>query len=96
MQIEKLPYERTIFVCSNQREKGTCCNNSGGSKIRDKLKDFLKEHNLNKRIRVSRSGCMGKCDSGVNIMVFPDNVWIKNTSEGDTMEIITKYIEPLK
>ncbi|MGR3177620.1 MAG: (2Fe-2S) ferredoxin domain-containing protein [Candidatus Anammoxibacter sp.] len=97
MEVKTLPYERIIFVCCNQRENNEeCCNNSGGSEIRDKLKSVVKEYNLNKRVRISKSECMGKCDSGVNIMIFPDDIWLENVTNKDVSEIVRQYVEPLR
>ncbi|MGR3318941.1 MAG: (2Fe-2S) ferredoxin domain-containing protein [Candidatus Anammoxibacter sp.] len=97
MEVKTLPYERIIFVCCNQRENNEeCCNNSGGSEIREKLKSIVKGYNLNKRVRIAKSGCMGKCDSGVNVMIFPNNIWLKNVTDKDIAEILLQYVEPLR
>lgn len=94
MKKEKLPYERIISVCCNQRDDGRdCCNNSGASEIREKLKSVVKKHGIQNKIRVCKSGCLGKCSTGVNVMIHPDNIWIKNTTTSDTDEIIQLYID---
>ncbi len=97
MQIKEQPYKRIIFVCCNQRENNReCCNNSGGNIIRDSLKRIVKEQNLKDKIRICKSGCMGECDLGVNLMVFPDNIWIKDADESAIDEIAATYILPLR
>ncbi|MGR3218433.1 MAG: (2Fe-2S) ferredoxin domain-containing protein [Candidatus Anammoxibacter sp.] len=97
MEVKAVPYERIIFVCCNQRKNGEeCCNKLGGSEIRDRLKRITKEYNLNKRIRIAGCGCLGKCNAGVNIMIFPDNVWLKDVTENNISEIVLQYIEPLR
>ena len=39
---------------------------------------------------------MGRCWIGVNLMVFPDNVWIKDADESDIDDIAATYILPLR
>lgn len=39
---------------------------------------------------------MGECDLGVNLMVFPDNIWIKDADESAIDEIAATYILPLR
>ena len=95
MEVKTFPYKRIIFVCCNQRKNNEeCCNNSGGSEIRDKLKCIVEKYNLNKLVRIAKSGCMGKCDSGVNIMIFPENIWLKDVTDKNIAEIIRQYVEP--
>ncbi len=97
MQPDTIPYKRIIFVCCNQRDEGKeCCNNKGGSEIRDKLKRAVAEYGIKQKIRVCKSGCMGQCGTGVNIMIFPDNIWLKNLTTNDIPKIINDYIDPLK
>jgi len=97
MNTESLPYERIIFVCCNQRDGArVCCNDSGGNKIREKLKEVVKEYGIQKKVRVSKSGCLGQCGTGVNIVISPDNIWLKNVTEDDIDEIIKLYIDTKK
>ncbi len=94
MNLDKLPYERVITVCCNQRDEGKdCCNNIGGSQISGKLKDAVKDKGLQEKVRVARSGCMRLCETGVNVMIYPDNLWLKNVTPNDTDEIIRLYID---
>jgi (2Fe-2S) ferredoxin len=90
MLTNSLPYEKIIFVCTNQREPGerTCCANGGGCALRDKLKEMVKKRQLRSKVRVSQSGCMDQCEDGPNIMVFPDNVWLSHVRESDLEAIL--------
>jgi (2Fe-2S) ferredoxin len=36
---------------------------------------MVKERRLRSKIRVSKSGCMDRCEDGPNVMVFPDCRW---------------------
>ncbi len=85
-----------IFVCAQQRppfhHKPSC--GEAGMRIREALRIKVEEMGLNERVRVSMSGCLGPCDDGPNVMVFPDNVWYKKVSEADVDEIAKSELEP--
>lgn len=97
MEKKALPFQKIVFVCTNQRENGerTCCGKCGES-LRDRLKAMVKERRLNSRIRVSQSGCQDRCEEGPNVMVFPDNVWYAHVQDGDLEAILEEIIATLE
>lgn len=92
------PYEKLISVCTNFREEGDCCAKRGGKEIADALKERVKKAGLNRKIRVSRSGCLGLCDQGPNIAVYPDGgpggTWYRRVGPEDVPVIIDKHVSP--
>lgn len=97
MQQSGLPFCRVIFVCTNERAPGEriCCSAGGGGALQEKLKAMVKERGLRGRIRVSRSGCMDRCEDGPNIMVFPDNAWYSNVQEADLEPLLDSIVASL-
>jgi len=98
MDIDALPFEKIIFVCTNLRADGerACCMNGGGGALRDTLKAMVKARQLRSKVRVSQSGCMDKCEDGPNIMIFPDNVWFSHVTEADLepiLDAVTRSLE---
>ena len=59
-----------------------CCAGGGGLVLYAKLKNMIKR-GLRGRVRVSKAGCLDRCEDGPNIMVFPDNVWYSHVAEAD-------------
>lgn len=98
MEQQPLPYKKIVFVCVNQREPGerVCCANGGGVSLHAKLKEMVKERGLRGRIRVSKSGCLDRCEDGPNIMVFPDNVWYSQVTEADIETIFEGLVASLR
>ncbi len=80
-------FKKYIFVCENDRPGEDCCA-AAGLKIREKLKQAVKDQGLSGQIRVSRSGCLDVCSEGPNVLLMPDNVWLKGVAEGDVEEIL--------
>ena len=80
-------FKKYIFVCENERAEGDCCA-AQGKKIKEKLKELVKEKGLSSVLRVSRSGCLDVCAQGPNVLLMPDNIWFNQVSESDIQEII--------
>lgn len=90
------PYERTIFVCCNEKEPGeAACAARGSRALQEQLKAHMKSKNLKGRMRVSRSLCLGLCEQGPNVCVMPENVWYSNVTAADLAEIQRTWIDPL-
>jgi len=86
-----------VFFCTNQREAGeTCCNNLGAQKMRDYAKDKVKALGLSSdanRIRINSAGCMGRCDDGPVLVVYPEAIWYTYVDQADLDEIITEHLQ---
>jgi (2Fe-2S) ferredoxin len=84
-------YKKHIFVCINQKEEGQpCCANTGGQPFFDYLKQKLKMLDLSGpgKIRVSKSGCLGRCATGPWLVVYPEGTWYNYNTYDDLDNII--------
>jgi (2Fe-2S) ferredoxin len=88
-------YTRHIFFCANQREDGkACCSQLGGGEMYRYAKDKCRNEGklgLGK-LGVSQSHCLGRCEFGPVVVVYPDNVWYQYIDKEDIDEIITKHL----
>lgn len=88
-------YNRHIFLCTNQKSAGkACCANAGPDVFFDYLKTRLLELELYGpgQVRVSKSGCLGRCSSGPCVVIYPEGVWYRYQSIADIDEIIVKHL----
>ena len=88
-------YTQHIFVCTNQKEEGkTCCANQGGVPYFAYLKEKLRA--LGKlgpgKLKISQSGCLGRCQSGPCLVIYPEGVWYTYQSFADLDQIIEKHL----
>ncbi len=92
MKEEKIPYDKQIFVCTHdlKGEKPSCGDHQGAAIFKE-LRRVAKEKGLHPRIRVAQATCLGQCDSGTSIMVYPDDIWFKNVQLKDVDELIKKF-----
>lgn len=84
-------YTQHVFICTNQKPAGKkCCANQGGSPFFHYIKEklvALGEHGRDK-IRLSQSGCLGRCGEGPCLVIYPEGVWYTYQSFSDLDEII--------
>lgn len=88
-------YQKHVFLCINQKAAGkACCANLGGEVFFDHLKSRLLELELHGpgKIRVSKSGCLGRCHSGPCMVIYPEGIWYRYTSIDDIDAIINGHM----
>lgn len=90
MDCTRVPYEKILFVCTNERETGACCGKRGSTALRDALKAAITARGLKGRVRVARSDCLDRCNQGPNVMVFPDQQWYAGVTLADVPRIIAE------
>jgi (2Fe-2S) ferredoxin len=97
MEGQAAPYRRVIMVCVRERDGGeAACGSRGSEKLLERLKLYVKEHGLKRAVRVCSTGCLDQCALGPNVVVMPDNVWLKGCSAADAETIIERWLAPLE
>ena len=93
MKQEKVPYQKQIFVCVNDRhgEKPSCGDHKG-EEVFHELRRIAKERGLHPQTRVTQTKCLGQCTQGVNIMIYPDDIWYHSVHLDDVPNIAGKYL----
>ena len=85
-----------VFFCCNQREAGeSCCARFGAQKMRDYAKQRIKALELNGEggVRINSAGCLGRCEKGPVVVVYPEGVWYTWIDEEDIDEIIEQHLQ---
>ncbi len=88
-------YTKHVFLCTNQKPAGKqCCANSGGEPFFDYLKTRLLELDMHGpgKIRVSKTGCLGRCASGPCMVIYPEGIWYSYASFNDIDQIIESHL----
>ena len=89
------PYEKHIFICTNQRAPGHprgCCADKGGLDLRIAFARGLAVRGLKGKVRANKSGCLDACEMGAAVVVYPLGVWYLGVTAGDVEEIIETSI----
>jgi (2Fe-2S) ferredoxin len=88
-------YSQHVLLCTNQKAAGKqCCANSGGDEFFTYMKSQLVELEMHGpgKIRVSKSGCLGRCGLGPCLVIYPEGVWYSYSSFADIDEIIHSHL----
>ena len=107
MKQDKVPYEKQIFVCTNDRKgEKPSCGDQKGEEIFNELRRIAKERSLHPRIRVAQAKCLGQCSIGCNIMIYsrhpdkisevgtsPNNIWYKQMTLADVQTFADQYLK---
>ena len=88
--------KRHIFVCTSSRANGQqkgFCHTKAGVAVMAKFLEELEERELSGEIMVSNTGCMGLCEQGPIVVIYPDNVWYGNIQPDHVTTIMEEHIE---
>lgn len=96
MKTAPIPFATTVFVCENARNDGSACCGAAGSALRAELKTQIAARGVNKTVRVSRAGCLGRCSEGPNVFVYSATgaCWYAGVTPDDVPEIVAQIISP--
>ncbi len=76
-----------VLVCC-----GTGCTSSNSPKIMDRFEELLPLHDLEKEIKVVKTGCFGLCAEGPIVVVYPEGVMYYRVSPDDVEEIVSEHL----
>jgi (2Fe-2S) ferredoxin len=87
------PFKHHIVVCTQKKEENaTCCAAAGSGLVADALYRELGAAALADETIVSTCGCLGLCDSGPVMIVYPEGTWYVKVTPADVKEIVASHI----
>lgn len=90
----KLLYDPHIFICTEEetcKAGGECCGKSGTAELLAYMKMATKQRGI-KNIRVNRSRCLGRCENGPVMVLYPEGIWYTFRTKEDIDEIIEAHL----
>lgn len=94
MQPIPRPFRKLILVCVNERETGkAACGGRGSYEIFRSLKQTMRDRGLNKEIRVTRTRCLGICELGPNVAVYPEGTWYSGMRPEDIPDLLARHVD---
>lgn len=87
-------YDLHIFVCTNQRTGGEklSCGETHGIELVAEFKKLIKDLKVDLKIRANRSGCLGICDFGPTVAIYPEGIFYVGVKKEDVQEIVTSHL----
>lgn len=87
------PFRFHIFVCTQQKPEGVpSCPASGSFAVLDRLDHEIQGRGLSSDVQITTCGCMGLCDEGPAMVVYPEGVWYRRVQPSDISEIVGTHL----
>lgn len=83
-----------IFVCNNQRtgNERLSCGDAHGLDLVAEFKKQINDLKIGLKIRANKSGCLGICDFGPTVAIYPEGIFYVGVKKEDVKEIIDSHI----
>lgn len=78
---------RHVLVCGNAD-----CADRGSLTLLSALRRRLKDVGRERDIKVTRTGCMGRCGEGPTVAVYPDGIWYRGVTATDAEELVSQHL----
>lgn len=87
-------YDVHIFVCTNQRtgSERISCGEAQGLELVAEFKKQIKDLNSDLTIRAQRAGCLGICDFGPTVAIYPEGIFYVGVKKEDVSEIVQSHL----
>jgi NADP-reducing hydrogenase subunit HndC len=80
-------YRTHVLICG-----GAGCLSTGCKDVLERFITELKAHNLEEEVKVVETGCIGTCDLGPVMVVYPEGIFYKEVAPEDVPEIIEEHL----
>jgi NADH:ubiquinone oxidoreductase subunit F (NADH-binding)/(2Fe-2S) ferredoxin len=81
-----MPRGLDVLIC-----EGGACISSHSLEVEDELKKQIARYNLKDKVRIVKTGCMGPCQYGPLILVYPEGILYKELTPADIKEIVEEH-----
>ncbi|MEN3013459.1 MAG: NADH-quinone oxidoreductase subunit NuoF [Endomicrobiia bacterium] len=79
--------QKSIVIC-----KGTFCLNNKNQQVVDRLIKEIKNENLEDKVEVCFSSCLGFCEEGPIMIIYPDFIVYSKISQEDVVRIVKETL----
>ncbi|MES2877368.1 MAG: (2Fe-2S) ferredoxin domain-containing protein [Pseudomonadota bacterium] len=88
--------QRHVFVCTQNRPpqhpRGSCAS-KGATDVLQAFWAELQKRQAYEKVAITNSGCIGPCELGANVLVYPEGVLYRGVTTEDVNEIFTSHLE---
>ena len=88
-------YQHHLFFCCNQRQNTKmCCHQFNAKAMYRYAKDKCRILGLlgKGKIAISQSRCLGRCELGPVVVVYPEGIWYQYIDQEDIDDIINSHL----
>lgn len=88
--------EKHVFLCSQSRPPGHPRGSCGDKGCREVMDEFMAQYNRRQcfdKIAVTMTGCIGPCNMGPNVLVYPEGVMYGKVTKEDVSAIFDEHLQ---
>lgn len=88
--------ENHIFICASTRLNGKvqgACKNKDSHDLVAMFTEAVMDRDLEGQVMVTSTGCVGLCEKGPVVMIYPQQTWYGEVTEDDIDEILDALTE---
>ncbi|MTI49809.1 MAG: NADH-quinone oxidoreductase subunit NuoF [Firmicutes bacterium] len=80
-------YRSHVLICG-----GTGCTSSKSDKLQKEFQNLIQKKDLDKEVKVVRTGCFGLCEAGPIVIVYPEGSFYSQIKLEDVEEIVEEHL----
>ena len=87
--------EKHVFICTQSRPPGHprgSCSEKGAGDVMNEFGQQFEQKGLWGKYLLTSAGCVGACDSGPAVLVYPEGVMYGGVTKADVSEIIDQHL----
>lgn len=84
-----------VFICVQQRAEGHprgSCHSFGAPAIYQKFAEEITTRNLFNSVALNQTGCLGPCNTGANVLVYPEGSLYIQVKPEDVALIVEQHL----
>ena len=83
-----------VLICTqNKPPMVPSCAGAGAMDVMDEFRKQVFALNLEKEVIITGTGCVGICNRGANVIVYPEGKWYTAVTKDDVTKIIEGHIQ---
>ncbi len=88
------PFRFHLYVCTQEKPAGVpSCPAAGAAALLSALENEVIPQGLDDDVQITTSGCMGLCEEGPTLVVYPEGVWYRKVQPADVREIVAAHLK---
>jgi (2Fe-2S) ferredoxin/SAM-dependent methyltransferase len=92
-EIAMEPFRMHLFVCTQNKPEGiSSCLASGSLAVLDRMDHEIQARGIGREVQLTTCGCMGLCDEGPVMVVYPQGIWYRRVQLSDVSEIVDAHL----
>jgi len=83
-----------IYLCAQPKPEGAkSCAGAGAEQTLAELRAQVSKSGLDSEVQITACGCLGLCEKGPNLVIYPDGVWYSGVTPDQAAEIVESHLK---